>query len=281
MAIESNRPRTPSRSRSRSRLESEVADPLFLFSPSRPSVNDGPIEASTSAVVDEELQAASQRATAQSSPLSSPPAQKRSPPRPDSPDSPPSAQSSPSSQLHDDRDPALALALPESRYSFRRREERQQRPYKYDNAKYEKQFSHYPEALVRKHSLRRHQRRDQDYEDDQTQAFEPGNDVEERRRGRSRSPHRTERTWADDHLPALPSSDEEVDETRRAAKKLEKEKKQETKVVKRGRTKAKPFPLVNNDSVSDNAPKVCTFSHLFDLYSTQLDSLPPVIWTTS
>ncbi|KAJ7743154.1 Mus7/MMS22 family-domain-containing protein [Mycena metata] len=240
MIVDSNRQLTPSPSRSRSlsRSRAEAADPLFLFSPSRPSANFGPIEATPSAEVDEEFQAASQRATALSSPLSPPPRRKRTPPHPDPSDSPPSAQSSRSPQTPDD-----ALAQPQSHYNFRHREEKQERPYEWDRRNYKGLFRRLPEAIVRNPSPRRHQRREEDYEDDQTQAFEePDNDVEER-------------TWADDLLPALPSSDEEVDETRRAGKKLEKEKKQGTKVVKPSKKKAKPFPLVNNDWDGDNAPK--------------------------
>ncbi|KAJ7636030.1 Mus7/MMS22 family-domain-containing protein [Mycena polygramma] len=244
---EPNLPNTPSRSR---RSRSESADPLLLFTPSRPSISGEAARTPDSKVDDVD------RASQFSSPL--PPLSPErsvvqhpeSPARRISPRPPASPLAHPG-----DVGIAQALANEPGRWSFRPRNLAQKKPFTFEKVQYEDSMKGIPEAIIkfRDHS-RHHQAHEAAYEDVQTQELEAdfGSDdrAERRRRSNSKSPRRIPPENLG--LPSLPSSDESgsTDSVRRDARRAQKEQKRDTK-RKRGRKIPKPFPLRPTDDSDD------------------------------
>ncbi|KAF7356820.1 Protein mms22 [Mycena venus] len=237
---------TPSRSQ---RARSESVDPLLLFTPSRPSINDEDV--GVPPAVDDDLRASS------SQPFNSPPSP-LTPPPPERPDSPVPLRRSTSPPTHPD-DEAIALALANNlgvprRYSLRDRQPQQIKPYQFDKVLYQNTMRHLPEAIVKIRSPRR-QTREENYEQTQEPQGDDSNENDNweqhrRRRSKTKSPPPPKPPqWITDAVPALPSSDEEdgVDATRKEARRVLREQKKREANGKTGRKTAKPFPLKPTD----------------------------------
>ncbi|KAF9078117.1 hypothetical protein BDP27DRAFT_345111 [Rhodocollybia butyracea] len=155
-------------------------------------------------------------------------------------------------QANTDGDAALAATLHAAASTqpiraLRQRQPHQQRPYTYDLLQYKRQMKRVPEAIVKmrhiEQDLRDHrdQRRKDGYrseEESQEQEYRPPSEQEEdpRRSGQQRASLVVSATGAGDALiPDLPESsdDEEINDTRREAKKAEKERKKKERETER------------------------------------------------
>ncbi|KAJ7224492.1 hypothetical protein GGX14DRAFT_650739 [Mycena pura] len=270
---EPNQPSTPSRPQ---RSRSESVDPLLMFTPSRPSLDEQSTGSST--------RRDDPRASQPSSPLTPPPENgpssdhlQRASPQPVSPNRSVSPLHDP--EGFDNNDNNMAPG----RYSLRERQAKQIRPYQHDKAMYKNTMRHVPEAIVKFRSPRRHRTREDEYEEDtqtrkpsQLDGYEAENDdwEDQQSPGQSRSESRD-----DNHLlrflPAIPSTDEDeekaVDALHKEARKLARDQKRRQATGKSGRKVAKPFPLKPYDGLNDHDASDEPASHRLPLPSRPND----------
>ncbi|KAJ7257893.1 Mus7/MMS22 family-domain-containing protein [Mycena haematopus] len=252
MAPEPSHPSSPRRSRS------ESIDPLLLFTPSRPSLNDEHAGTSTGKSRDDVIRTPSLKTfSSPPSPLTSPPSQGAAAQPRESPHGliPPRRSESPVAHP-EDLDIALALANPRP-YSLRERRPQQINPYKFDKAHYQNALRDHPEAIIKIRSPRRHQAREQDYEEDQTQEPQGVDETHDNweprhRRSKSKTPPATPQ-WMAGLIPPLPSDEEdEFDAVRKEARIARRNLKKRQTDGKAGRKTAKPFPLKPTDSSDES-----------------------------
>ncbi|KAJ6485932.1 Mus7/MMS22 family-domain-containing protein [Mycena sanguinolenta] len=248
-------PSPPSQSR---RSRSESVDPLLLFTPSRPSLDDE-YGVSTIEPNDDLIHTPSKQAPSSSPlPIPTPSPSPRAATRP---------RASPTGSEFPVEHPgdlqvARDLDTDNPRpYSLRQRQPQQIKPYQYDKARYHDAMRDLPEAIVKIRSPRRHHHREEDYEEDQTQEPESvhGNEAEnhngqEPRHRRSKSKSSPAKPqWIADALPPLPSDEEgEFDAVRKEARQARRALKKQQANAKAGRKTTKPFPLKPADSSDEN-----------------------------
>ncbi|KAJ7453950.1 Mus7/MMS22 family-domain-containing protein [Mycena galericulata] len=240
MGPDEQHPTSPERQRSVS------ADPLLLFTPSRPAISDGPerwsiapriTPRSPSVSGEPVVVSAAPEVSLPPSPLS-PLSSERGNSQPgDSPRSS-TSQTRPVAPLGHPGDLDVAHALDnetanQGRRKLRKRTAMQERPFHLEKRLYERAVP--PEARFNFRSPKRRQARRDDYEDEQTQEFhdhdeDQASQDDERRLNGSRSQYesRSTKSWMDDHLPPFPSLDEEEERgiaaLRKEARKLRREK---------------------------------------------------------
>ncbi|KAJ7132091.1 Mus7/MMS22 family-domain-containing protein [Mycena epipterygia] len=254
MVAEPAPPSTPYRPH---RLRSESADPLLLFTPSRPSIHDEHSGSSTAPIVGNDDSPSQKAFSTALSPLSalspSPPPTRAHESSHNSPS--PRRSASPPRNLED-----LDLADQPRRYPLRERQAKQINPYQHDKAQYKNTLRHHPEALIKVRSPKRHHAREEEYEDLQTQekpqevdGYEAEDDHWEERGRRSQSRSRSRTTtppWIRDNLPSMSTDEEDgkgVADLRKEAHGIIREQKRREATGKRGRRAIRPFPFQKTD----------------------------------
>ncbi|KAJ6624982.1 Mus7/MMS22 family-domain-containing protein [Mycena sp. CBHHK59/15] len=301
-------PGTPSMPR---RSRSESVDPLLLFTPSRPLIQEGPIESSATLQIEggDDPQFFSPKAIPPNillSPLTPAPSEKGDNGRQESP---PAIRRPFSSPNHANGSETVSdLAANMRRYALRERQAKQLRPYKHDKAQYQISLRNNPDAMITVRSPKRGDRQqrvvEEDYEGSQRQSpqeidgYEAENDFEweeprRHRKTRSRSKSRSENPLVETphnpwSLPEVSDTDEEVESSTKALNKegrriLREKKKREAADKPRGRKNARPFPLKKSVGSQDYslAEKTPSHSPSHSTRARTLNSPPPIAPQTS